>query len=189
MNGEACASRFSIRSHSEHRHNRARHAPAGSPHAWLVAVFARFRRVGSFTQHATARRPASRMHSNDIDLDRSGSQCCGGSPGPGPCRNSARRSRRRHRSGQPGSRPHLVPGALRSTVSGTRLGRRWHPPLSGARNLRGSAPGGVYSPYGRAGGAVRGNAHPNPLTPHSELFTRKAASYQQRWSGLRVQST
>lgn len=48
-------------------------------------------------------------------------------------------------------------------------------------------PGEAFSPYGLAG-LYTGTLTPNPLTPHAELFERKAASYQQRWSGLRVQS-
>lgn len=47
-------------------------------------------------------------------------------------------------------------------------------------------PDECYAPYGLAG-LYQGTLSPNPLTPHAELFARKAASYCHRWSGLKVQ--
>ena len=48
-------------------------------------------------------------------------------------------------------------------------------------------PGGCHAPYGLAG-IHAGTLTPNPLTPYPDLFSKKAASYGQRWNWLRVQS-
>lgn len=44
-------------------------------------------------------------------------------------------------------------------------------------------PGACYAPYGLAG-IYAGTLTPNPLTPYPELFTKKAASYRERWNWL-----
>lgn len=46
-------------------------------------------------------------------------------------------------------------------------------------------PEACHAPHGLAG-MYAGTLTPNPLTPYPELFARKAASYRERWSGLRI---
>lgn len=51
----------------------------------------------------------------------------------------------------------------------------------------GIRPGEIYSPNGLEG-IYAGTLTPNPLTPHTELFSRKVESYRQRWDWLNVQA-
>ncbi|MDW5419238.1 nucleotidyltransferase family protein [Iodobacter sp. CM08] len=46
----------------------------------------------------------------------------------------------------------------------------------------------VYAPNGLQL-LYQGLLTPNPITPHEPLFTKKAASYQQRWPWLRIQQS
>ncbi|WP_347505541.1 nucleotidyltransferase family protein [Pseudomonas anguilliseptica] len=48
-------------------------------------------------------------------------------------------------------------------------------------------PDEVYAPNGLAL-LYNGTLTPNPLTPHRSLFAQKAASYQQRWPWLSINS-
>jgi len=50
----------------------------------------------------------------------------------------------------------------------------------------GVRPGLCIAPYGLTG-IYAGTLTANPLVPYSDLFTRKVASYQQRWEWLTVQ--
>ena len=47
----------------------------------------------------------------------------------------------------------------------------------------GVRPGQYHAPYGIEG-AYAGTLSPNPLTPYSELFAQKVASYRRRWPHL-----
>ncbi len=49
----------------------------------------------------------------------------------------------------------------------------------------GIRPGELYAPNG-LDLIYDGVLTPNPLTPHSDLFQQKAASYQERWPWLRI---
>ncbi|MDP5240647.1 nucleotidyltransferase family protein [Uliginosibacterium sp. 31-16] len=49
----------------------------------------------------------------------------------------------------------------------------------------GIRPGSLYAPNGLRL-LYDGILSPNPLTPHQELFERKAASYRSRWPGLTI---
>lgn len=49
----------------------------------------------------------------------------------------------------------------------------------------GVRPGEIYAPYGLEL-LYEGVLAMNPLTPHRDLFERKAASYQKRWPWLRI---
>ncbi len=46
-------------------------------------------------------------------------------------------------------------------------------------------PGEVHAPYGLAG-TYAGTLSANPLTPHTDLFEKKVASYRRRWTWLTV---
>jgi hypothetical protein len=50
----------------------------------------------------------------------------------------------------------------------------------------GVSPGSIYAPNGLAM-LHEGVLTMNPLTPHRDLFERKAASYQARWPWLRIE--
>jgi uncharacterized protein len=46
-------------------------------------------------------------------------------------------------------------------------------------------PDACLAPYGLAG-LYEATLTPNPLTPYAQLFSRKAASYRERWEWLRI---